>query len=256
MTDEGNITDADIMAVAARTRSLTFNALTMDEHLDLVRAVEQGFRASRVHPAGEVVSSGPTTGPNVAQKLAVERIQKAGEILAMATVASCGCLTKTPDPQYHQESCTYRRICAAMLVLDMAKDALASPAPSYADAIRDIAAERERQTAKEGWSPAHDDEHDAGELAIAAACYIAPNVFPPATVPHHYESTGSARYGDDMAPMTRPVGSVEVPSLWPWDGQWWKPTDRRRNLVKAGALIAAEIDRLDRIEALTPGSPL
>jgi hypothetical protein len=28
--------------------------------------------------------------------------------------------------------------------------------------------------------------------------------------------------------------------------EWWKPTNRRRDLVKAGALILAEIERLDR----------
>lgn len=32
----------------------------------------------------------------------------------------------------------------------------------------------------------------------------------------------------------------------PWDNEWWKPSpdDRKRELVKAGALIAAAIDRL------------
>jgi hypothetical protein len=34
--------------------------------------------------------------------------------------------------------------------------------------------------------------------------------------------------------------------IWPWDRKWWKPTDRRRDLVKAAALILAEIERLDR----------
>ncbi|MFW6155839.1 MAG: hypothetical protein ACOC7J_00855 [Armatimonadota bacterium] len=34
-----------------------------------------------------------------------------------------------------------------------------------------IAAERERQIREEGWTPEHDDEHDAGELADAAASY-------------------------------------------------------------------------------------
>jgi hypothetical protein len=35
---------------------------------------------------------------------------------------------------------------------------------------------------------------------------------------------------------------------WPWDEKWWKPsTNPIRNLVKAGALIAAEIDRLQRV---------
>jgi hypothetical protein len=31
---------------------------------------------------------------------------------------------------------------------------------------------------------------------------------------------------------------------WPWDKVWW-PSDRRRNLVKVGALILAEIERID-----------
>ena len=42
------------------------------------------------------------------------------------------------------------------------------------EGIRLIAAERQRQVDVEGWTPAHDDEHDEGELAIAAACYAAP----------------------------------------------------------------------------------
>jgi hypothetical protein len=37
--------------------------------------------------------------------------------------------------------------------------------------------------------------------------------------------------------------------LWPWSVQWWKPKDRRRDLVRAGALIVAEIERLDRAAA-------
>ncbi|GAG33310.1 unnamed protein product, partial [marine sediment metagenome] len=39
------------------------------------------------------------------------------------------------------------------------------------------------------------------------------------------------------------------PEIWPWDPSWWKPTDERRNLEKAGALIVAELERLDRLEA-------
>ena len=37
---------------------------------------------------------------------------------------------------------------------------------------------------------------------------------------------------------------------WPWAKKWWKPSDDPvRNLVKAGALIAAEIDRLESLKA-------
>lgn len=84
--------------------------------------------------------------------------------------------------------------------------------------IEDIAAERQRQIEVEGWSPEHDDEHTNGELADAAACYA-----------------GDKRQFNTAAPTN-----------WPWSQGWWKPADRRRNLVKAGALIVAEIERLDR----------
>ncbi len=84
--------------------------------------------------------------------------------------------------------------------------------------LLDIGAERLRQQREEGWTEEHDDEHDAGEIADAAACYA----------------------------LGKPWEIVK--QLWPWAMQWWKPTDKRRNLVKAGALIVAEIERLDRVE--------
>lgn len=90
---------------------------------------------------------------------------------------------------------------------------------------RDVIAERERQISREGWTVEHDDRHATGELARAAAAY--------------------ARHaGSDED--TRQVNSGFSPEdLWPWIG-FWKPSNRRRDLVKAGALILAEIDRLDR----------
>lgn len=89
------------------------------------------------------------------------------------------------------------------------------PGPDVvAEAWRDVLAERQRQISEEGWTPEHDDAHTKRELAAAATCYA--SVYPLAA------------------------------SYWPWDLEWWKPTDHRRNLVKAGALILAEIERLDR----------
>lgn len=87
-----------------------------------------------------------------------------------------------------------------------------------------ISEERKRQIEKEGWSAEHDSSHYEGELAIAASIYAAPD--------------NIRDYGDDH--------EYEVPYFWPWDKEWWKPSpeDRIRELVKAGALIAAEIDRL------------
>lgn len=90
-----------------------------------------------------------------------------------------------------------------------------------------IAAERRRQVEAEGWAPEHDDEHTKAELARAA---------------HRYLTRAIDRSGWPLGGF----GSLG----WPWSESWWKPSDDPiRNLVKAGALIAAEIDRLQRAEA-------
>lgn len=93
--------------------------------------------------------------------------------------------------------------------------------------IEMIAAERERQIAQERWTPEHDDKHVLGEMATAAACYAEPM----RTRPCAFHSRAGW-----------------MPLRWPWSFSWWKPTpnDRMRELVKAGALIAAEIDRIQR----------
>lgn len=103
--------------------------------------------------------------------------------------------------------------------------------PEGAGAISDIAAERQRQISEEGWTPEHDDQHTGGELAQAAAAY--------------------AFYFTE-ADNTQPAAEVLFPVSWAT--AWWKPWDRRRNLIKAGALIVAEIERLDRLAA-SPVTP-
>ena len=106
-----------------------------------------------------------------------------------------------------------------MLWEDVLAALAASPAPAT-DGVSLIAAERQRQGAAEGYTTTHDDQHNQGELAEAAASYALTG------------STGINRQG-------------LASDLWPWlDG--FKPGDRLRDLVKAGALIAAEIDRLRR----------
>lgn len=89
-------------------------------------------------------------------------------------------------------------------------------------ALDDIAAERKRQIEVEGWTAEHDDEHTECELAMAAAAYCE----------HAVNQDGN------------------IPGFWPWLEKWWKPKDARRDLVKAGALIVAEIERRDRSAAL------
>ena len=85
----------------------------------------------------------------------------------------------------------------------------------------DVMGERVRQITAEGWTADHDDAHSLGQMAGAALCYLAEDI------PHWARQQAHGCY-------------------WPWDAEWWKPGDHRRNLVKAGALILAEIERLDR----------
>lgn len=86
-----------------------------------------------------------------------------------------------------------------------------------------IAEERQRQIEKEGWTKEHDAQHKIGVLAKAAVCYAIPPLARAAVSP------------DDSLP----------PFWWPFAKEWWKPEkDRVRELVKAGALIAAEIDKI------------
>lgn len=88
-----------------------------------------------------------------------------------------------------------------------------------------IAEERKRQIEVEGWTSEEDDLYTAGQLALAGATYAIPT-------------------------FCRDVYSTDVPIMFPFSPEWWKPSpeDRIKELAKAGALIAAEIDRLQRIK--------
>ena len=92
----------------------------------------------------------------------------------------------------------------------------------------DVLDERKRQVAVVGWTPEDDDCYLMAELAQAAACYAISGT-----------PADEARYIHGRWKDHRDL-------FWPFARDWWKPTDRRRNLVKAGALILAEIERLDR----------
>ncbi|MGK8222201.1 hypothetical protein ACRS2S_19945 [Achromobacter xylosoxidans] len=104
------------------------------------------------------------------------------------------------------------------------------PAPAACDALtaaaRDVLAERQRQVSAEGWTPEQDDRYTHGDMASAAACYA---------------NQGRYHFPEPGKPGPN----------WPWAAEWWKPSTYRRNLEKAGALILAEIERLDRAAAIT-----
>lgn len=85
-------------------------------------------------------------------------------------------------------------------------------------AVCDVIAERFRQQSVEGWTLEHDDQYGKSQLLWASSCYLL----------------------NTIQPFNR------IPMDWPWDSSWWKPTNPRRDLVKACALIIAEIERRDR----------
>lgn len=100
--------------------------------------------------------------------------------------------------------------------------------------VGEIARERERQLSTEGLTQALDDELVGGELARAAAAYAI-----------HVTMDDGAR--DVLATDPECLrDTVFYRRYWPFSIGWWKPKGRRDELVKAAALIVAEIERLDR----------
>ena len=99
-----------------------------------------------------------------------------------------------------------------------------------------IADERKRQIEVEGWSTEHDAQYNNYELINAATCYCQPE-----SIRTYNRTWRGLEHPDDIT--IPPIG-------WPWAKEWWKPSpdDRVRELVKAGALIAAEIDRLQTLD--------
>jgi len=89
-----------------------------------------------------------------------------------------------------------------------------------------IAAERLRQISEEGWDIKHDEQHASGELTLFAALYLL----------NDYRATEN---------LIGPMEMIEGELLAYWgDLDWLKYKDKLRNLEIAGALIAAEIDRI------------
>jgi hypothetical protein len=92
-----------------------------------------------------------------------------------------------------------------------------------------ISGERMRQIEVEGFTEQHDDTHVKGELGQAAACY---SIMAALQVEHGH------------------LPPCFIPKQWPFHRSYWKPSpDPLRNLAIAGALVAAEIDRLHRLHS-------
>lgn len=112
--------------------------------------------------------------------------------------------------------------CAAVASMSPASsEQQAAQQDELNQAARDVLAERQRQISVEGWTTEHDDLYRSTELACAAACYAL-----------------------GTKDLTKGQGEV-----WPFEDLWWNPSDRRRNLIKASALLLAELERIDRAAA-------
>ena len=105
-----------------------------------------------------------------------------------------------------------------------------------------ILLERRRQIQQEGWSTDIDDTHKGGELAWAAVCYAAPE--------RVYTLDQGTTPRDAKISFRDPWPSKFEPSIDKRPSYKRTPSNKQRirALEKAGALIAAEIDRLLRIE--------
>lgn len=79
-----------------------------------------------------------------------------------------------------------------------------------------IAQERKRQIEEEGYDSKHDEGVTSGELMRAAEAYLD-------------SAEGYSFYS--------------FSKVWPWDKGYFKPKGVKRDLVRAGALIAAAIDK-------------
>ncbi len=95
------------------------------------------------------------------------------------------------------------------------------PFHRISQAAFDVAMERQRQQTVEGYTAEHDDAHVDGSLVLAARCYAA-------------------------AALSAQPTNGKPPEGWPWDKICWKPAGPRRMLIKAQALLQAEVERQDR----------
>jgi hypothetical protein len=94
-----------------------------------------------------------------------------------------------------------------------------------------IAEERQRQIDVEGYSKEHDSQHKVSEFISAASSYTH------SAVMHALKEEGATNDA-----LTNGIPFLKKSFVWGYDA--FKPTNCLRDLIKAGALIAAAIDRL------------
>lgn len=143
---------------------------------------------------------------------------KIGELLALARIMVRATLDADNKTQVQEIKAAIESEVAFERAL---RSALAATLPAaQTEAARSLLAERARQISTESYTPEQDDSYNPGVLALHGGLYAC----------HAYDNLTKKR----------------APEGWQWDAKWWKSKDPRSNLVKAGALILAEIERMDR----------
>lgn len=146
-----------------------------------------------------------------------------------------------PNP----DAATHRR--AARLLREAAPHYSGPAQPRPVTVLDEIAAERRRQIEVEGYTAEHDDNHDKGELAGAAAAYALitrwDERFRRGMAVRKYTNNVMSDWAGSVPDNQNPIARA-----WPYDWGNIKPQTPRRDLIKATALLVAEIERLDRRE--------
>jgi hypothetical protein len=174
---------------------------------------EFGFDCAAMHNGGRIPDApGRSRCDNCQGKgVVATKEEQREDVIYDALSTLSGVETHDMDLRNHPDAWATMEALCTHVYAEGRKDEREDWAGRIGPALDDIATERLRQIEAEGWTTAHDDEHSNGELIDAAVSYALGN-----------------------------------PERWPWSVEWWKPKDQRRNLVRAAALMIAEIDRLDR----------
>ena len=199
--------------------SIEYNVDSMVEDQGSIVYVDSGdFTQKQTDLNGTfIAAANPATvlalldGLDAAEKLATQQGNIAAALLDEVTTLRRNADDKAPELR--------TQLIEADNELEALRQRIAElEARAFNLAILDVIAERQRQQSVEGWTPEHDDQYGESQLLWASSCYVL----------------------NTIKPFNR------MPMDWPWDSSWWKPTNPRRDLVKAGALILAEIERIDR----------
>lgn len=177
-------------------------------------------------------------------ELIAERLTK----LQQAAEVQCSTGNWNVDPYMH--GMANGLILALAIMKDETPRYLQAPPKWLSDHPLDLIANERKRHSEEGWTDAHDDLHVNGELARAAACY---SYF--SYPPQSFRDFDMRRPPDGRKEGEPHSAWVVIRRMWPWEWGWWKPTDNKiRDLVKAGSLIVAEIQRLQRAAPPPQGS--